>query len=178
MIGDRRIPRLSAGMAWESQAGQYDRPDIAPNRFGGITWWTVPADLVPVRVECLLHWTVVDRAPLLTGILNYYPDGAPAGERPGDALVLVRPGFLRRGIGTALVRAALDRWPDLDLAGQSFTPDGLALAASIADRGWGTYPMRCAAPGAASPAAALTRVYDEQQPGERPGPPRAPGGPA
>jgi len=111
---------------WESQAWQYDRPDI-PKSFG-IVHWTVPKDSAPVPIECLLYFGMFRD---LRGILNYYPEGSPHGEQPHDLMVLVRPEVRREGIGRVLISEAMHRWPQIDLLKQSYTDSGWALAQSV-----------------------------------------------
>jgi len=45
--------------------------------------------------------------------------------------VLVHPRRQRRGIGSALVREALRRWPEIDPERQTYTPEGAALANAV-----------------------------------------------
>lgn len=142
-----RPPRRVAGdvtHAWESQALQYQRPDV-PRVPAGLTHWTVPADEAPVRIECLLLWNppagrsihlgvlpaVRAAAAELIGILNYYPEGSPYGEEPHDVLVLVHPEHRREGVGTILLTEAMRLWPGIDLLTQSYTTAGWELARSL-----------------------------------------------
>lgn len=126
----RRVP-FGLTHTWESQECQYiDRTDIRWRP--GITHWTVPRNAAPVPIECLLYRE--DRGGLagrLVGILNYFPEGSPVGDLPGDTLTLVRPEWRRKGIGKALLTEALRRWPAIDLLSQSYTDEGYALATSV-----------------------------------------------
>lgn len=118
----RRVP-FGLTHTWTSQAVQYERRTDIPVE-PGLVHWTVPRDEAPVPIECLLAYT---EDPQLVGILNYYPEGSPFGERPGDFLVLVHPAHRRKGLGTLLIAAADARW-HLNLEEQAYTPEGEALA--------------------------------------------------
>lgn len=122
----RRVPG-SVTHTWISQAWQYNRPDV-PKTKNGIVHWTVPKDEAPVPIECLLFYGSDGR---LVGILNYYPEGSPLGEKPHDTLTLVMPSMRRCGIGKALLREALKRWPQIDLLKQAYTDEGWALARTL-----------------------------------------------
>lgn len=118
---------LNETHSWIGQSVQYlVRTDIP--RQAGIVHWTVPASEAPVRIECLLFWT---ERLTLGGIFNYYPDGGPWGEKPHDTLTLVNPTLRRQGIGTALLREAMSRWPAIDLSTQSYSDDGWAFVSSL-----------------------------------------------
>lgn len=117
-----RPPRrawLSPRHDWGTQSVQYDRDDIP--RTPGIVQWAVPASEAPVRIECLLFW---NPGNMLLGILNYFPEGSPFSDEPHDVFLIVNPVARRCGIGTDLLKAALRRWPEIDLAKQSYTDEG------------------------------------------------------
>lgn len=121
-------------LPWESQAPQYARPDVPVPPFPNLVAWDVPAGEVPVPIRCLLYFSKelgFHQQLELTGILNYYPEGSPYGEEPHDVLVLVHPQHRREGIGTALLREALRRWPDIDLTAQRYSREGWALAETL-----------------------------------------------
>lgn len=140
------VPELA--FSWASQARQFPkkgRPGIEYVHAEGVEFASGECAGVEVRfrtnVETLLHRN--SRGDL-TGILYYYPDGAPLAdpallgetiwlEEPGNVNIMVRPNRQRRGIGSLLVREALRRWPAIDLTRQTFTPAGRALAARILD---------------------------------------------
>lgn len=136
MRPDRPPRRLPAGVgalfAWESQAPQYERDDIVPRP--GIVHWTVPEDERPAGtpVECLLYY---GEFLGLLGILNYYPEGSPLGDAPHDFFLVVHPDRRRQGVGSALIREACRRWPQIDLLGQAYTDAGWATALSVLERG-------------------------------------------
>jgi GNAT superfamily N-acetyltransferase len=112
---------------WLSQSLQYlTRTDIP--KAPGIVHWTVPKNEAPVRIECLLFF---DEDVQLRGILNYYPEGSAFGDEPHDTLTLVHPAHRRKGIGTALLKEATCRWPQIDLTKQSYTDEGWALAQTL-----------------------------------------------
>jgi GNAT superfamily N-acetyltransferase len=121
----RRVP-FDITHTWESQVPQYSRPDVP--REAGINHWVVPAAEAPVPIECLLYRNA---GHLLLGILNYYPQGSPLGELPHDFMVIVHPRSRRQGIGKALLEAAVDRWPDIDLMAQCYTDAGWELAQTL-----------------------------------------------
>lgn len=114
----RRASIPSGGaLSWESQACQY------PAEGGpGIVYFS--GDTPLGDVDCLLFY---DRKKRLRGILNYYAIDFPPYEKAGNVNVWVHPSSQRRGIGTALVMEAFERW-NIDLDGQRFTPEGLRLA--------------------------------------------------
>lgn len=131
---------------WESQAEQYEYRSDVPRVGDGITLWWVPRNEAPVPIGCLLYWAPPAQSSSilagvrpsykaqvaeLVGILNYYPQGSPYGEEPHDTLTLVRPDRRREGIGTALLREALRRWPDIDLRAQAYTSAGWELARTL-----------------------------------------------
>lgn len=126
----RTVP-FSITHSWQSQEWQYrTRTDIP--KAEGIVHWTVPSHLAPVRIECLLFfWRLPTPALNLLGICNYYPEGSPQGEQPHDTLTLVHPDFRRLGIGSALLREAMRRWPQIKLADQTYTAQGWALVNNL-----------------------------------------------
>jgi len=106
--------------SWESQAEQYaylDTPGINHERHD------VGEFGAPNVIDCLL-WR--DEAGRLRGILNYYQNDGEL-ERAGNVNLWVHPDWERRGVGTTLLREAMQRWP-IDLAQQRYTPKGAAFA--------------------------------------------------
>jgi GNAT superfamily N-acetyltransferase len=127
-------PRMA--FAWESQAPQY--PPFGPagiSYFKGVTFKDngLPDDFY---VDCLL-WR--DEAGVLRGILNHYPMGHTLEEK-GNVNIWVQPGWQGRGIGTALAREAMRRWP-LNLKQQRFTPSGAKLAEKLLREAAGDLPQ-------------------------------------
>lgn len=135
--------------SWESQARQYPRK--GPEGISvethvvevarGTTMAIDPADkrLKPARVRVRYgvdSMVLRNRKGDLVGILNHYPepvydmDGALL-ERPGNVNLWVRPNRRHRGLGSRLLNAALDRWPDFDPAQQNYTAGGRALMAKV-----------------------------------------------
>ncbi len=113
------IPRLT--YSWRSQAKQHPAkgaPGIRHHRH------TMPDGQI---IDCLFHRSLGGE---LVGILYRYPDGSRFGEKPGAVNLLVRPNRQRRGIGRALLHAAMDRWP-VDPEAQDYTPGGAALMAAV-----------------------------------------------
>jgi GNAT superfamily N-acetyltransferase len=112
--------------SWESQATQYPRdgePGIG--YFAGETDYGI--------VHCLLYR---NKRGALVGILNYY-DGylkPNVWETAGNVNVWVRLDYQRRGIGTALVAEAKQRW-DINLDQQRFTASGAAFAEKLRSDG-------------------------------------------
>lgn len=86
-----------------------------------------------LEIDTLL-WRV-SPSGFLVGILYYYPqdcfeiDGTLL-EKAGNFNIYVRRDDRRRGIGTILMREAMNRWP-IDFAQQRYTAAGRALAAKI-----------------------------------------------
>lgn len=86
---------------------------------------------------------------LLTGFLAYFPDGFADKIAPGAFAYFVRPDSRRRGIGTALLLAARQRFPNLDFTKQDYTAEGLAcyraaqkVAKNIEQRQFGLTTIR------------------------------------
>lgn len=69
----------------------------------------------------------------LRGVLNYFPDGFPGIEEPGNFLVVVRPDCRGQGIGTALVSEADRQW-NLNFLQQTYSADGRALVSTYLRR--------------------------------------------
>lgn len=115
---------------WESQAAQYPpsgqpgvsyfRGDVSDDGYGPGAY-----------VDCLLFR---DASGVLVGVLNHYPADFPPYESAGNVLVLVRDDRRRRGIGTALLREAMTRWP-VDLYAQRYTETGADFVGALIARG-------------------------------------------
>jgi len=105
--------------SWESQVVQYPRKGRP-----GVGYFAGETDAG--IVHCLLYRDVKGD---VVGILNYY-DGylkPNVWETAGNVNIWIRPDRQRRGIGTRLIRAAMERWP-INLDQQRFTPNGAAFA--------------------------------------------------
>lgn len=121
-------PSIPEGLAfsWDSQVTQYPAkgaPGIG--YFAGETDYGV--------VHCLLYRNAKGE---VVGILNYY-DGhlkPNVWETAGNTNVWVHPERQRRGIATALIRKAKDRWP-INLDQQRFTASGAAFAEHLRAEG-------------------------------------------
>ena len=126
------VSPMGGALTFHHQARQYDDAAAKP---GGVTYYWGPLGEGPNGatrwVDCLLRW---DDAGQLVGIINHYPQDVPPYEVRGNLTLFVDPAHLREGIATELVLAAVERF-GATLDGQSFTPDGLALAKSLRERG-------------------------------------------
>lgn len=67
----------------------------------------------------------------IIGILNHYPFDFPPYEKKGNINVMVAPKEQGKGIGLKLVKEALNRYPDIDLYQQEWTPQGQSLLKQI-----------------------------------------------
>jgi GNAT superfamily N-acetyltransferase len=105
---------------WSSQARQYSptgAPGIAYERH------ELP-HLGPNAVsECLLYR---DSTGALRGILNHFPNAVPRYEKAGNINVWVDPAYQRKGVATALLQAATQRWL-VNFDQQDYTVAGAAL---------------------------------------------------
>ena len=110
--------------SWPNQAKQY--PLHGPPGITSIRT-TFDADHEFAGAEV---WTLVyrNRKGRVVGILNYYPQDLLPYERRGNVNLQVDPRRHRRGIGSALVRAAHERGWELDPYQQKYTVAGRALA--------------------------------------------------
>jgi ribosomal protein S18 acetylase RimI-like enzyme len=120
---------IPPAFSWESQARQYayrDAPGISLERHHLGEWphWT--------QIDCLLYR---DEEGLLVAILNHYVDSNNPEERAGNCNLWVKPSHQRRGIGTALLRDAMQRW-DIDFEQQRFTSQGLLFFDALCQRGY------------------------------------------
>lgn len=97
----------------------------------GVLVWRFPASENPLPVLTLLH-----REPdlTLTGLCLWWPRGLGDGRNlPGDGLVLVHPGFRRRGIGAVLLACATVAW-GADVREQRFSASGRATVEAFLAR--------------------------------------------
>jgi len=94
----------------------------------------------PVVMMSLIHR---DEEGVPRGFLQYFPRGGSGGYQPGESMVQVHPEHQGKGLGTELLRQAVERYgPDspkaeerkrvygyepLDLEKQRYTPQGLKL---------------------------------------------------
>lgn len=114
---------------WQSQVDQYaatGEPGVTyeVNHINGITGEAADGTRVAnPPVDCLL-WR--DAAGTLRGILNHYPVAILLYEDAGNVNLWVDPSCQRQGIATALLDAAMARWP-IDLDQQAYTPAGEAF---------------------------------------------------
>lgn len=105
--------------SWESQVSQYPL-----NGVPGIEYFPGPTPYG--TVDCLLFRDVHGK---VVGILNHYGFDSPY-ESTGNVNIWVHPHRQRRGIGTALIKAATGLWP-INLDQQRFTPSGMAFAEKL-----------------------------------------------
>lgn len=125
----RRIPH-NLTHHWHGQAIQYERRSDIPVRPGIVAWQAPLSETYGVPVLCLLHYSGNLFQNLLTGILNYFPEGSPFGDEVGDYFIIVKPSHRRQSIGTMLTLEAVRRW-QVDLLKQSYSDEGWALAESV-----------------------------------------------
>jgi GNAT superfamily N-acetyltransferase len=104
-------------LSWDSQVVQYPETGTP-----GITYFKGVVDDARY-VDCLL-WRADDGT--LHGILNHYPFDLPPWERAGNFNLFVDPGWLRRGIGMALLTEGDAAW-HFNFAQQDYTPNGARL---------------------------------------------------
>jgi GNAT superfamily N-acetyltransferase len=101
---------------FSAQSRQY--PRRGPR---GISYFAGTTESDDTVVDCLLFR---DKHGILRGILNYYATSIPPFETAGSVNIFVEPRFQRKGIATKLLRVALDRWPTINLDGQTYSTDG------------------------------------------------------
>lgn len=97
---------------WESQRDQYPAtasPGI--HYYAGQTAWGT--------VDCLLYY---DALGILRGALNHYPF-TNEWEQEGNVNIFIDPAFRRRGVATALLNEARERWV-FDVEQQTYTREG------------------------------------------------------
>lgn len=133
---------IDGAFSWESQARQYAEfgppgisleshyLDMASDR----EVYPLGADLTDPNVTCINCLLHRDSDGRLDGILNHY-DGKNPLERKDAINLWVRPDSQRRGIGTALVREAVGRWPGIDYRELRYTQDGLGLLKRFIESG-------------------------------------------
>jgi ribosomal protein S18 acetylase RimI-like enzyme len=125
---DHLMQHIPPAFSWQSQAAQYayrDAPGIRLERhsIGELGFMTL--------VDCILYR---DEDGLLVGILNHYVDSNNPEEQAGNCNIWVKPSHQRRGIGTALLKDAMERW-DIDFEQQRFTSQGLLFFDALCRRG-------------------------------------------
>jgi GNAT superfamily N-acetyltransferase len=121
------IQVIPPAFTWSSQACQYAEhgpPGCSHEQHAiiGDQEVSVGDPDTEMLIDCLL---MRDRHGALIGILNHYT-GENEYEKTGNVNVWVRPDRQRRGIATALVREAQNRW-NVDWRTQRYTEQGLAL---------------------------------------------------
>lgn len=127
-----QVEIIPPAYSWESQAAQYapkGQPGLSLERHmvsmtTGKEVFGIPPELAGgdvTVIDCLLHRD--DRGDL-DAILNHY-DGKNPLEAKDNVNVWVRPDSRQRGLGTAMVQAAMERWPGVKLERQRYTRDGL-----------------------------------------------------
>lgn len=104
-------------LSFTSQARQY--PATGP---AGIGYFKGEIDAT-TYVDCLL-WRDTDGT--VRGILNHYPTDLPPWEKAGNINIFIDPTMRRRGIATALLMAASQRWL-VNLSQQRYTSEGRAF---------------------------------------------------
>lgn len=115
------IPRISQD--WTTFVQESGYPMLGePN---AMTYYRAPTDVA--EIHALLSY---DALGYLQGALMYFPSGSPF-DFPGSVTVIVRPKQRRKGIGRALLLAALMMWPSIDLKKQAYTPEGRALVDAL-----------------------------------------------
>lgn len=86
----------------------------------------------------------------LTGFLTYFPDGFANKVKPGEFAYYVSPAHRRRGVGTALLLSARQRFPMLDFrpSAQNYSAEGLLcyraaqrVARTLAQKSFGLSPV-------------------------------------
>jgi len=102
--------------SWESQAVQYP-----PKGKAGIDYFKGVVDS-RVYVDCLLYR---NEEGDLIGILNHYPMDVPPFEIKGNFGIWIKPENQRQGIATKLLQEALNRYDDITIEQQKYTPEGL-----------------------------------------------------
>lgn len=113
--------RLKAALPEKGEPGiSYTRMDPGPAWGGG----------EGRQIDVLMHRNHKGR---LTGVLHYYQHefgkpGHAVYARAGSVSLWVAPNRRGRGVGEALVREGLRRWPDGDLSRSEYTKGGLKMA--------------------------------------------------
>ena len=76
--------------------------------------------------------TLLYRGPSgdLRGILNFFPDGFPGIEAPGNFFVIVDPSYRGNGIAAELLAEADRRW-SVNFHQQNYTTEGRALVVAF-----------------------------------------------
>lgn len=118
---------------WPSQVRQYayrDAPGIGFERHSTAEMGAQLGDVIAV-IDCVLYR---DENGLLVGILNHY-DGNNPMEAKDNVNLWVAPDHQRQGIGTALLREAFIRWPEIDLEQQRYTRQGVLFIDGLLKKG-------------------------------------------
>ena len=104
--------------SWSARPVEYEGRGVP----GGISHRYLEVGNGKIPVNYLLHHGDDGQ---INGILSHFPEGTPF-EKPGSITVTVHPSHRKKGVGAALVNAAVDRF-GIDLDSQEYTPLGYEL---------------------------------------------------
>ena len=127
------VPTLSpvVDFPWSSQVMQYD----TLGRMGiSLFIGELGEEILPVLCLC---WR--DERGLLRGVLNYYQENN-YWENKGNANLFVDPEWYGKGIGTALLLEAMNRW-QIDFQQQKYTKQGASFVARLIEKGQVVWPV-------------------------------------
>jgi len=123
------------------QSAQHERHLLRPVEYegkgvpGGISHRYLEVGNGKIPVNYLLHHGDDGR---INGILSHFPEGTPF-EKPGSITVTVHPHHRDKGVGSALIRAAQDKF-GIDLEQQEYTPLGYELYRNVKHQQGETVP--------------------------------------